>query len=169
MNDGALVSMSGRPALRFERDLRYPIERVWRAVSVPAELEQWFAGAALWTPEVGESFEAAGMLGMVLEVDRPHRLAWDFNGERQSFDLVETGDGCRLTFCHELANQAMAAQTATGWHTYLSRLEPYLAGEPITEERAHEGWAELHERYAVSFGVDPAPGRRFAEALREQG
>ena len=58
------------------------------------------------------------------------------------------------------------AQTATGWETYLSRLDPHLAGSPTSEEAAHERWAETHERYAERFGVDPEPGGRGAEALR---
>ena len=37
MTDGTLETIDGRPALRFERILGYPVERVWRAVSVPAE------------------------------------------------------------------------------------------------------------------------------------
>jgi hypothetical protein len=57
------------------------------------------------------------------------------------------------------------AQTATGWATYLSRLEPHLAGRFISEEEAHEPWEKIHESYAERFGVDPTPGRRFIAAL----
>jgi hypothetical protein len=71
-----------------------------------------------------------------------------------------------LIFTHVLGDRALAAQTATGWHTYLSRLEPHLAGGYLSEEEAHKGWEEIHERYAERFGVDPTPGRRFAANLR---
>ncbi len=30
---GRLQTVDGRPALRFERHLRYPVERVWRAIT----------------------------------------------------------------------------------------------------------------------------------------
>jgi uncharacterized protein YndB with AHSA1/START domain len=50
MSDGTLETVGGRPALRFERVLPHPVERAWRAVSVPAELEQWFPVAAECTP-----------------------------------------------------------------------------------------------------------------------
>ena len=93
-----LETIDGRPALRFERVLPHSVERVWRAVSVPAELERWFPAAADWTPATGEIFEAAGMTGEVTEVDPPHRLAWTFAGELYSFDLATHGDGCRLIF-----------------------------------------------------------------------
>ncbi|MEV4177586.1 SRPBCC domain-containing protein [Nonomuraea sp. NPDC049709] len=166
MMHGTLETIDGRPALRFERTLPFPIERVWRAVSVPAELEKWFPAAADWTPAPGETFEAAGATGEVTEVDPPHRLAWTFAGQLYSFDLSPHEDGCRLVFIHVVDDRDLSAQTATGWEAYFSRLEPHLAGKDVSEEDAHEGWAEMHERYAERFGVDPAPGRRFAAALR---
>jgi uncharacterized protein YndB with AHSA1/START domain len=164
-----LSALNGRASLRFERELPYPVERVWQAVSEPAELERWFPAAAAWTPAVGETFEAAGAVGEVTEVDAPNRLAWTYNDEDYSFDLAGHDGGCVLAFTHVIKDGALAAQTATGWHTYLSRLEPHLAGGFLSEDEAHEGWAELHERYAERFGVDPTPGRRFAASLRGSG
>ncbi|WP_188195328.1 SRPBCC domain-containing protein [Nonomuraea sp. SYSU D8015] len=166
MIHGTLETIDGRPALRFERTLAYPVERVWRAVSVPAELERWFPAAADWTPAAGETFEAAGATGEVTEADPPHRLAWTFAGQLYSFDLAAHEDGCRLVFTHVIDDRDLAAQTATGWETYFSRLEPHLAGEYLSEEVAHETWEEIHERYVERFGVDPGPGRRFAAQLR---
>jgi uncharacterized protein YndB with AHSA1/START domain len=46
MMDGTLETIDGRPALRFERRLAHSVERVWRAVSEPAELARWFPAAA---------------------------------------------------------------------------------------------------------------------------
>jgi uncharacterized protein YndB with AHSA1/START domain len=166
MTDGTLETIDGRPALRFERTLAHSVERVWRAVSVPAELERWFPAAADWTPTKGETFEAYGATGEVTEVDAPHRLAWTFGGERYSFELTAQEGGCRLIFTHVFGVRAIAAQAATGWHAYFSRLESHLAGRYLSEEEAHKGWEEVHERYAENFGVDPTPGRRFAANLR---
>ena len=161
MTDGTLETIDGRPALRFERTLPHPIERVWRAVSEPAELERWFPAAADWTPAKGETFEAYGATGEVTEVDAPHRLAWTFGSERYSFDLAAQEDGCRLIFTHAFDDRGAAAQTAAGWATYLSRLDVHLDGGYLSEEAAHEPWEEVHERYAERFGVDPTPGRQF--------
>jgi uncharacterized protein YndB with AHSA1/START domain len=166
MIHGTLETIDGRPALRFERTLAYPVERVWRAVSVPAELERWFPAAADWTPATGETFEAGGEPGEVTEVDPPHRLAWRWSSQLFSFELAAHGDGCRLIFTNVIDDRDLAAQTATGWETYLSRLEPHLAGEYVSEELAHETWEEIHERYVERFGADPGPGRRFAAELR---
>ena len=166
MMDGTLETIDGRPALRFERRLPHSVERVWRAVSEPAELERWFPAAAEWTPAAGETFEAGGMTGEVTDVEAPHRLGWTFNGERYSFELSDHEGGCLLIFTHVFDDRTLAAQTATGWETYLSRLEPHLAGGFVSEEEAHEPWEEIHERYAERFGVDPTPGRRFIAAQR---
>jgi uncharacterized protein YndB with AHSA1/START domain len=165
---GRTETIDGRPALRFERVFSHPIDRVWRAVSIPAELERWFPAAVAWTPAVGETFEAGGATLEVTAVDPPHRLAWVYAGQPQSFELAAEGDGCRLIFTHVIDDLPTSAQTATGWEIYLSRLEPHLAGDHIPEAVAHQRWAEIHERYAADFGVDPTPGRRFAEALRAQ-
>jgi uncharacterized protein YndB with AHSA1/START domain len=164
--NGTLELIDGRPALRFERELAHPVERVWRAISEPAELERWFPAAADWTPAAGEIFEACGMTGEVTEVDPPHRLSWTFNGELYRFELSAQQGGCVLVFTHVSDDSTLAAQTATGWEIYPSRLEPYLAGGFLSEDDAHEPWEEIHERYAERFGVDPTPGRTFIAALR---
>jgi len=166
MIHGTLETIDGRPALGFERIPAHSVARVWRAVSVPAELERRFPAVVDWTPAVGETFDAAGATLEVTEVDPPHRLAWTYAGLLQSFELASEGDGCRLTFTHVVDDLTLAAQTATGWEIYLSRLDPHLDGEHLTEEVAHEQWAEIHELYAELFGIDPTPGRQFAAALR---
>lgn len=71
MIDRTLGTIDGRPALRFERTLGHSVERVWRAVSVPAELERWFPAAAEWTPATGENLEVHGMTGEVTEGSTP--------------------------------------------------------------------------------------------------
>ena len=166
MIHGTLETIDGRPALRFERILAFPVERVWRAVSEPAELERWFPAAVDWTPATGETFDIGGSTVEVTEVDPPHRLAWTYADQLHRFELFAHEGGCRLIFTHVIDDRPLAAQTATGWETYLLRLDSLLAGEDLSEEAAHQQWGEIHERYAERFGVDPTPGRRFAAALR---
>ena len=55
MTDGTLETIDGRPALRFERRLRYPLQRVWHAVTDPAELERWFVAPVSEMPALGET------------------------------------------------------------------------------------------------------------------
>jgi uncharacterized protein YndB with AHSA1/START domain len=162
---GTLETIDGRAALRFERDLAHPIERVWRAVSEPQELARWFVAPVHWTPRAGETFDAYGQRGEVIAVEPPRRLVWTFGPERFSFELAPAGEGCRLIFTHVLAEPALAAQHAAGWESYLDRLDGVLDGAPLTVEAAHSPIGELHERYAAIFELDPARGRRLIAGM----
>ena len=48
--EGTLETLAdGRRRIRFERRLRHPIDRVWRAISDPHEIEAWLqATLATW-------------------------------------------------------------------------------------------------------------------------
>jgi uncharacterized protein YndB with AHSA1/START domain len=162
MIDGTLQTIDGRPALRFERRMAHPIERVWRAVTEPAELAQWFVAPVSWTPALGETFGAEGASGEITALDAPRRLAWSWADERYAFDLEPDGDGCRLVFTHVFNPQyGPADQHAAGWETYFERLDVHLAGGALSEQDAHGAITELHEIYAARFGNDPAAGRRM--------
>lgn len=166
---GTLETVDGSPALRFERRLPYPVERVWRAVSEPAELVRWFVAAVDWTPAAGETFVSMEEPGEVTEVSPPHRLAWIWGGERFSFELEPDGDGCLLVFVHVFAERSLGAQHAAGWELHFGRLDAHLAGGFVPEEALLEQVTEVHERYAERFGLDPEVGRRsIAQHLRER-
>lgn len=131
-------TIDGRPAVRVERHLAHSVERVWRAVTEPRELERWFPASADWKPEAGETFEAFGQTGEVTELERPRLIAWTFGGELYRFELDAEGDGCRLVFTHVFDDPAIAAERADGWQIYFSRLDPHLEGGFLSEEEAHE-------------------------------
>lgn len=158
--NGTLGSIERDPALRIERRLSHDVDRVWRAISEPAELAQWWVAPVSWTPAVGEVLSGFGQTGAVTVVDPPRRLAWTWGAERFSFDLRPDGDGCLLVFTHVLAQREPAAQHAAGWECYFDRLDAALAGSPMSVEAAHDPIAEMHERYAAAFELDPAAGRR---------
>ena len=129
--NGKLETIDERPALRFERRLSHPIERVWRAITEPDELEAWVVARAEWTPAVGETFEAMEQPGEVTEVDRPRVLAWTWGGELFRFELSEHDSGCLLAFTHVFDRRKFGAQHATGWELTFDRLEALLAGGDV--------------------------------------
>ncbi len=170
MTDGTLETIDGRRALRFERRLPHSPERVWRAVTEPAELARWFVSPVPWKPELGETFNEAGQAGAITELDAPHVIAWSWGEERYRFELQPDGDGCALTFTHVFdAKLGSPAQHAAGWEAYLDRLDVHLTGRHLSEEEAHQPIGELHERYAQRFDVDPAPGRRMIAGMTFRG
>jgi uncharacterized protein YndB with AHSA1/START domain len=140
--DGELVTIAGRRALRFERRLPHAIERVWRAVSVPDELERWFVATVPWGPREGETFSAYGVEGRITRVDAPRALEWSFGEERYAFALAPDGpEATVLVFTHVFAPAAgPPEQHAAGWRAYLRRLDVHLDGRFLSEQDAHEPW-----------------------------
>ncbi len=166
MIDGTLETIDGRPALRFERRLAHSPQRVWRAVTEPAELAQWFVAPVPWTPTLGEIFAGGDATGEITALEEPVLLRWTWGEERYAFELSPDGDGCRLVFTHVFDDRyGPAAQHAAGWETYLDRLDAHLAGGALSEEDAHGPIGELHERYAARFEQDPVPGRRMIATM----
>lgn len=158
MNDGTLEEIDGRPALRFQRRLAHPVERVWRAVSEHDELAAWFV-APVEFKGAGRRFEAMGQAGEVLRFEPPHALEWEWGGERFSFELEPDGDGTRLTFVHVFAARDHGADYASGWHAHFDRLDAHLAGRPVPDPEPGR-LVELNDRYAERFGLDREVGRR---------
>jgi uncharacterized protein YndB with AHSA1/START domain len=154
--NGTYVEIDGRPALHFERSLPHSAERVWRAITDPAEVHHWFPAAVDYEPRVGApiSFrfddpDALPTEGKVTELDPPRLFAFDWGDEQLRFELEPAGDGCRLLFTHFLSERIQAARDAAGWEMCLRRLERLLAGEdaeapgigPTPE------WRDLYDKY----------------------
>lgn len=152
MMSASQLTIDGRPALRMERRLGHSVQRVWRAVTEPAELARWFVAEAPWTPVEGETFEAAGETGRITVLDPPRLIAWTWGVERYSFETQPDGDGCVLVFVHVFDPRLGPGwQHAAGWETYLDRLDAHLAGGFLSEEEAHAGVEDLMARYRASF------------------
>ena len=149
---GSEQIVDGRPALRFERRLNHPIDRVWRAVTEPAELARWFVAEVPWTPVAGEEFEAGGESGSITTLEPPRLIAWTWGIERYSFELTADGDGCVLVFTHVFNPELGPSwQHAAGWETYFNRLDAHLAGGFLGEQEAHEGIDDLIDNYREAF------------------
>ena len=124
--------------IRIERRYDSPVERVWRAVTEPDEMERWFVVRPSWKPELGETFEAYGHRGEITELDRPRAFAWTWGVEEYRFELEPDGDGCRLVFTHVFnPDLGPQEQHERGWRAYFARLEAHLAGDYLSEEDAH--------------------------------
>ncbi len=146
LEDGA-----GRATLRLERRYAHQPERIWRAITDPAELAHWF-------PQQEPLH--------VTERDEPRLLSGTWYGDELRFELRPDGDGCVLVFSHTFAGREKAARDGAGWDVCFERFAALLDGAPIGEREAHERWPEKHERYAERFGVEPDLGRQaFAEYL----
>jgi uncharacterized protein YndB with AHSA1/START domain len=154
--EGTYETVDGSPAVRFDRRLDHPVEDVWRAVTEPHRLSQWFPttvemdlrlGGAMWF-----SFPDGGMpdmTGEVTELDPPRLFAFLWGYELLRFELEGEDGGCRLRLTHLITNEDEAARNAAGWQVCLGSLERLLstgsAQAPGTE--ATEGWLEIYDSY----------------------
>jgi uncharacterized protein YndB with AHSA1/START domain len=135
---GSYDTIDGRPAVRFERRLAQPVDRVWSAVTEPSELAHWF-------PDAPPSDDAVG----ACEPKRLFEFTWG-PSDTVRIELEPDGDGCLLRLTHLLGGADQAARDAAGWHVCLRRLETHLGGgearAPGSEPTAE--WRELYDDYA---------------------
>jgi uncharacterized protein YndB with AHSA1/START domain len=150
----------GRSTLRFERDLSHPVERVWRAITDPAELKTWFpsrveldelkVGARLHF--VFETENVPSLDGEITELEPPHLLAFTWGFDQLRFELEPAAQGCKLVFsCTFTDDGIKAARDGAGWHVCLELLDAYLQGRSVAWQ-SNERWQELHPAYVAQMG-----------------
>jgi uncharacterized protein YndB with AHSA1/START domain len=157
MRHGTFETIDGRAAVRFERNLRHPVEAVWAAVTEPDELAHWFPSAVAFdalASGAGITFtfppDAGGevLRGEVLRAEAPRRLVFTWAGATIDIALDPIADGTRLTFVHLLEAADEAARTAAGWDVCLEQLERALGGEDVAAPGGTPT-PEWRERYAA--------------------
>lgn len=147
--------------LVFVRELRHAPEKVWEALTDPAQLREWAPfdaegelgtqGATVKLTWAGnpQEFEAT-----VMKADAPKELEYgDMRWELEAF-----GEGTRLTLWHSI-DRRFISWGAAGWHIAFDVLEQLLAGKPIgrivgAEAMQFNGWQRLSAEYAKQFGVE---------------
>lgn len=134
---GSYVEHEGRPAVRFVRTYAHPADRVWRAVTAPAELGRWFPSAVEYEPRVGGAVRFSGdpytddLPGVVLVYEPPRRFGFTWGDDEVHLCVDPVDDGsCRLTLVNVLADRTTAARNGGGWYVCLEELAKSLDGVP---------------------------------------
>jgi uncharacterized protein YndB with AHSA1/START domain len=137
MDLGSFVRHEGRPAVRFEREYPYPVERVWRAITDADEVSGWFPSSFEFEPWVGGRIRFSGdpnmpdAEGTILAYTPPHAFACTWGTDELHFTLRSRSAGaCVLVLVNVLASENTAARNATGWTVCLGELTKVLAGQP---------------------------------------
>lgn len=139
--------------LAFRRFLPHAPDRVWKALTDPADLQQWFLTEAQVEHRVGgnvdlvTSSSKVHATGRVLAWDPPRVYEYEWNaapspllpdGEKTvvRWELAPTPGGTLLSLTH----RNLTARTARIYHggmaSFLDRLAALLAGAPLPEWRA---------------------------------
>src|SRR6516162_7990508 len=159
---GAQVRKGGdKWTLILVRELRHSPDKVWEALTDPAQLREWApfvvdgnlgtVGATVNLTWVGRPTpqETTVMRADALEVLEYNDIRWE---------LEPLGSGTRLTLWHNI-DRRFIAWGAAGWHICFDVLERLLAGEPIGRMvgpgmMKHGGWQRLNAEYAKQFGIE---------------
>ena len=132
--------------------LNVPVERVWSAITDPAEISRWFPDRATLEPRAGGtgsfSWDEYGEHEVRVEVfEPPRRLVWSWASEgdvpydeatatRVEWTLTSTREGGTLLELVETGFASLKARKENydGWDSELAELVEYLATVPALEE-----------------------------------
>lgn len=142
------------------RELRHAPEKVWLALTDPAQLREWApfdVDGSLATVGAQVTFTWVGtgrpQLTTVTRSDAPEVLEYgDIRWELQAL-----GGGTRLTLWHSI-DRRFIAWGAAGWHISLDVLDRLLSGTPIGRIAGRDAvqfgdWQRLNAEYASQFGL----------------
>jgi uncharacterized protein YndB with AHSA1/START domain len=132
----------------FDRHYRFPIEKVWAAITIPERLADWFVGAEIKDLRVGGEIIFNGtrlsdtaMKITVCEPPRAFAWTWALAGKVTlvRFDLSPENGGCRLTLTHS-GVPLSAGGVRPGWHAHLEALPDAVEGvaTPVEVKIARE-------------------------------
>jgi uncharacterized protein YndB with AHSA1/START domain len=165
---GAHIQKDGdKWTLILVREVRHSPERVWEAITEPAQLREW------------APFEADGSLGKVgntvklttvgaptprvtettvTRADAPEVLEYKWGGFDMRWELEALDGGTRLTLWTNIGHRFIA-MGAAGWHICFDVLDRLLSGTPIgrivgPEAMKFGGWQRLQAEYAKQFGIE---------------
>jgi uncharacterized protein YndB with AHSA1/START domain len=171
--DGAVTRVAP-DAVRLERVLPAPVERVWQYLVDPALRSTWLAAGTIdlrpggvvdldydhsrVSPDVqpaSSGFEPHHEPGTVVDCDPPHLLSYTW-GELWGFDALVTfelepsGEGTRLVIVHsKVTERSIMPDVATGWSGHIDALEDKLRGGDGTGFWTN--FDALHDKYATEW------------------
>jgi len=164
--DAVLLDDRGRTVLRFERTLRHPPEKVWRALTELDDLRSWHPSPFEIEARAGGKvsylppYDAGLGEGSVSVYDPPRTLAYTWGEDELRWELEPHVEGCLLVVTHTFDDRLKAARDAAGWEICLEGLAASLDGVVLHRDRDGDGlpvrWHELNRTYENRFGIDPA-------------
>jgi uncharacterized protein YndB with AHSA1/START domain len=163
---GAQIRKDGETwTLVLVRDLHHAPDKVWQALTDPAQLREWApfeADRSLATAGATVKLTTVGAPALpvsettVRRADAPRLLEYDWTGTMR-WELEPRDGGTRLTLWANI-DRRYIAMGAAGWHICFDVLDQLLSGTPIGRITGGEAmqfdWGRLHSEYAKQLGVE---------------
>jgi len=162
---GARVQKNGDNwTLVLVRDMRHPREKVWQALTDPAQLREWApfdADRNLGAVGTTAKLTTVGAPALhvtettVTRADAPELLEYNWGGFDMRWQLEAVGAGTRLTLWTNI-DRRYISMGAAGWHVCFDVLDHLLEGDPIgrivgPDAMKVNGWHRLHAEYTQQF------------------
>lgn len=166
---GAHVEKDGEKwTLVLVRELRHSPEKVWDALTDPAQLKEWApfeADGSLNKPGATVNLTTIGAPSLhvtettVTQAIEARVLVYNWGGADIRWELEDLGNGTRLTLWHNI-DRRYISMGAAGWHICLDVMDHLINGTPIgrlvgPDAMKFGGWQQLNAEYAKQFGVEP--------------
>ena len=162
---GAQVKKDGvdkdKWTLILVRELRHSPEKVWQALTDPAQLREWapfVVDGSLGTVGATVNLTWVGtptpIETRVARADPPKLLEYD----DIRWELEAFAGGTRLTLWHNI-DRRFISWGAAGWHISFDVLDRLLGGNSIgrivgVDAMKYSGWQRLTAEYAKQFGSE---------------
>ena len=163
---GAHIHKEGEQwTLVLVRELRHSPDKVWLALTDPAQLAQWApfnasrsmgkVGTVSLTT-VNAPVEQVSQTEITRAIE-PELLEYKWGDGQMRWELEPNGSGTKLTLWHGI-QRPYIAMGAAGWHICLDVLDGLIAGQPLGRivgmgVMQFEGWQRLKAEYEQQFGV----------------
>lgn len=148
------------------RELRHAPEKVWEALTDPAQLREWAPfdadgsmgkiGATVKLTTVGAPAPHVTET-KVTRAEAPKVLEYNWGGFDMRWGLEPIAGGTRLTLWTNI-DRRFISMGAAGWHICLDVLDRLLGGTPIGRivgpEAIKFDWSRLNAEYAKQFGIE---------------
>jgi len=146
------------------REVRHSPEKVWQALTDPAQLREWApfvtdqSLGAVGTVKLTWVGNPTPLETRVTRADAPKLLEYRSGDTDTRWELEPSGSGTRLTLWTNI-DRRFISWGAAGWHISFDVLDRLLSGTPIrrivgADAMKFAGWQRLNKEYAKQFGIE---------------
>ena len=143
-------------SVRYDRTSRHSAERLWRAITDPAEVTAWMQYPARIDLRVGGEYfvdfaktNSGKLDGIIVAIEPARMLRYAWGTSIVEWSIEPTPGGCKHTFLQSgLADRGPGEEgLVAGWHAWWDDLDLYLDGRAVGPLSDREPWTELCRRY----------------------